>query len=308
VVALLLQTISAQPLTPCGTPPCGAPLTGTPSNILQGAFPCATPPCAGQVLSGTPQNGLPGVVPFFMPQPCPVGNPNCPQQGVLPQGINPITGRPYSEDPSRQCLPPDCDPRFWRPMRIAKVEATPNPFCDCILKPECDCRFEKTVEPELRERVWCGCLNAPGACPCRPSNYQLIKDTCGCLQLQQCPCRMEYVEPETKEWHQEPELKERSNPAPCACMLDAICPCRTATITPEIRDPPCPCAGLNNGMPCGCAGLTSNYVPSNAALAAAAGFGCPCAGLNNGSPCGCASGGPNVVRAGQGVGTNVVIP
>jgi len=231
------------------------------------------------ILNGVPNNNLPGVVPASVAAAggCQPGviNINCPQQGILPTGINPITGRPY-EAP---CLPPACDPSLQRPMRIAKVEATPNPFCDCILKPECDCRFVQTVEPELKERVWCGCLQSAGPCGCRPSNYQLIKDTCGCLHLQQCPCRMEFVEPETRERHLEPELKERSavNANDCACMLDAICPCRVATITPEIKDPPCPCAGVPNGLPCACAGV---------GLASMSG--CPCASTPSSLPCGCA--------------------
>jgi len=152
--------------------------------------------------------------------------------------------------------PTGCPPQ--KPMLVAKVEKAPNPFCDCLLNPVCDCRKIDTVEPEIKEpQVFCGCLSSPGDCPCRPSNYHLIKDSCGCLHLQVCPCRMEYIEPETKEKHMEPELKDHSLSSPCGCLQEALCPCRVETITPEIKEPPCPCMDVQNAL-CACAGLRRN--------------------------------------------------
>jgi len=195
------------------------------NNVLQplGSGSCGSPPCPVQI-TGTPKNQLTFQVPTA---PC--------------------------------TLPTGCPPA--KPMLVAKVEKAPNPFCDCLLKPECDCRKIDTIEPELKEpriNLACGCVNQLGDCPCRPSNYHLIKDTCGCLHLQVCPCRMEFVEPETKEKHLEPELKDRSSSSSvCGCLAEALCPCRVQTVTPEIKEPPCPCLNAQSEF-CACAGLRRN--------------------------------------------------
>jgi len=185
-----------------------------------GANPCASPPCPVQI-TGTPKNQLTptAAAPCTQPTGCPAA----------------------------------------KPMVIAKVEKEPNPFCDCILKPECDCRKVDTVEPELKEPVnlACPCVNNPGDCGCRPSNYHLVKDTCGCYHLKVCPCRREYIEPETKEKHMEPELRDRAASTACGCLAEAQCPCRVDTVTPEIKEPPCPCMNAQNDF-CACAGLRRN--------------------------------------------------
>jgi len=173
-----------------------------------------------------------------------------------------LTGVPRNALQPSACATPPCGAPAApaKPLKIAKVEKAPNPFCDCIQKPECDCRHVQTVEPELKEKiedVFCGCLQSSGDCPCRPRNYQLIKDSCGCLHLKACPCRMEYVEPETKEKHLEPELKDRQEQTPCGCLALANCPCRVQHITPEIKEPPCPC-GDKPTTTCACAGLARN--------------------------------------------------
>jgi len=196
---------------------------------------CAPPAICPLALTGVPNNQLTG-------PPC-----------LAPGGCVPMYGQANALQPIVPCLPPACSPLQLKPMRIAKVEKPREPFCDCLLKPECDCRYIDTVEPELKEKYFggCGCLNSAGDCPCRPHNYHLIKDSCGCLHLQVCPCRMEFVEPETRERHLEPELKDRKEGTPCGCLAQANCPCRVDTVTPEIKEPPCPCMAVLD-MPCAC--------------------------------------------------------
>jgi len=171
-----------------------------------------------------------------------------------------LTGVPKNAVAPPPCTTPACATAAPKPLRIAKVEKAPNPFCDCVQNPACDCAKIETVEPELKEKlsdVFCACLQSAGDCPCRPRNFQLIKDSCGCLHLKACPCRMEYVEPETKEKHLEPELKDRQEQTPCGCLAMASCPCRVQHITPEIKEPPCPC-GDKPTTACACAGLARN--------------------------------------------------
>ena len=167
------------------------------------------------------------------------------------QVLSPLSGVPNNVLSAVPCTTSNCPKPAAKPMKVVKVEKAPNPFCDCIMNPICDCRKVATVEPELKEKVFCGCLASPGDCPCRPSNYQLIKDSCGCLHLQVCPCRMEFIEPETRERHLEPELKDRKETAVCGCLAEAACPCRVQTVTPEIKDP-CACLNVVNTF-CACA-------------------------------------------------------
>jgi len=174
----------------------------------------------------------------------------CAPPAQCPPVLTGVPNNQLQQQPLVPCVAPACTAQS-KPMRIAKVEKPKDPFCDCILKPECDCRRIDTVEPELKEKVFCACLSSPGDCPCRPQNYQLIKDTCGCLHLRVCPCRMEFVEPETRERHLEPELKDRKEGTPCGCLQQANCPCQVDTVTPEIKEPPCPCMAVLD-MPCAC--------------------------------------------------------
>ncbi len=140
-----------------------------------------------------------------------------------------------------------------KPMLIAKVEKPKDPFCACMDKPKCGCAAHKpkTVAPEIKKENPCLCAKKAGPCGCR-----MVKDACGCLHLKECPCRNEFVEPETKEPHLEPELTEKKH-APCGCVSEPVCACRPKTVTPEIKEPPCPC-GDKPAASCACTSLKSN--------------------------------------------------
>jgi len=144
-----------------------------------------------------------------------------------------------------------------KPMHLVKIDA-PVP-CGCMADPVCDCRYQETVTPEIRDVPPCPCIGQVG-CGCQNGfKTSLVSTGCGCLALQVCPCRPKFVEPQIQDSHLEPELVHKSLDS-CACLMEAVCACRRPDhVVPEIREPPCSCADLN-AINCACGGLRQNTI------------------------------------------------
>ena len=137
-----------------------------------------------------------------------------------------------------------------KPMLPAKID-TGAP-CGCATQLNCDC-LPQFVAPEVK--IDCACLNQPGCACAEAAKAQAegvkvyAKDSCGCLHEVSCPCRPQYVQPETKETHTAPELKD-SLPK-CGCLNQPNCACQQDLYRePEIKKT-CECEELLN-VPCAC--------------------------------------------------------
>ena len=170
------------------------------------------------------------------------------QQG---QGSTVLTATP----PAQQQQPA----QQGKPMTPAKID-TGAP-CGCAAQVNCDC-LPQFVAPEVK--IDCACLNQPG-CACAEAfkaqatgQKVYATDSCGCLHEVSCACRPQYVQPETKETHTAPELRD-AQPA-CGCANQPGCACQKDLYRePEIKKT-CDCEELLN-VPCACrAGLSPTAV------------------------------------------------
>jgi len=146
-----------------------------------------------------------------------------------------------------------------KPMTPAKID-TGAP-CGCVTQVNCDC-LPQFVAPDIK--VDCACVNQPG-CACAEAfaaqaNGQKVfaKDACGCLHEVSCPCRPQYVQPETKEVDTQPELRDTL--PKCGCANQPNCACSQDLYRePEIKKT-CECEALLN-VPCACrAGIAPGSV------------------------------------------------
>jgi hypothetical protein len=141
-------------------------------------------------------------------------------------------------------------------MKPVKVESSSANACGCMQDPICACRQVQTVEPEIKTPI-CACAGLP-SCGCSSAGQQLTvtQDACGCMHLAVCPCKPTYVQPEVREAHLAPELKDSALPTSCGCVQDPVCACRKIeTVTPEIREPKCACPNTQV-LACACSAVS----------------------------------------------------
>ena len=114
--------------------------------------------------------------------------------------------------------------------------------CGCHAEPVCPCAPKpEYVAPELKCEV----------SPCGVHASTPVQ-SCGCLHLETCACKIDYVAPEIADFHHAPEVVEALAPK-CGCDGCHQCPEETHVAPEIVETPKCGCSGCDP-----CAALHSN--------------------------------------------------
>ena len=151
------------------------------------------------------------------------------------------TGNCQQQAPAPAPAPAPVSANTGKPMHPALINR-PHNECGCPVEDDaCACNKPKFVAPEIKPEP-CACEQEEN-CACRSSHLVAVSDECGCLHLEVCPCRRSSVEPETRENHVAPEIRETPLVHNCGCpQEDTACGCnKPQFVAPEIKPEPCAC-------------------------------------------------------------------